>query len=279
MDSIGVRIQNLSPKWRTLVIARIAQDRGDGRINVIAVSGLFDDFGLPAPPKVSGTLGALVKDGMLVKSGSYASATYRLTPKGRAKATELADDMDIAALLAETTTAGVASLGSAGHPVIPPSLAPPELIGPLHGFLQQFPFDTNVFGMTRFPDEKDEPDPVASAVEAARKVCGEHGLRFHLASDRQIMDDLWANVAAHVWGCKYGVAFFEDRRDRGMNYNLTIEVGSMIVLGRRVAVLQDRTITQLPTDLTGRIAKPVDLDKPASVRKELAGWIKDDLAL
>jgi hypothetical protein len=32
---------------------------------------------------------------------------------------------------------------------------------------------------------------------------------------------------------KYGVAFFEDRRERGMNANFTIEVGCMLMAGRR----------------------------------------------
>jgi hypothetical protein len=92
------------------------------------------------------------------------------------------------------------------------------------------PFETNVFGMTRFPDTSEtgkQPDPVVPALKAAREVCRLHGLQFHLASDRAIVDDLWANVAAHMWASQYGIAFFEDRRDRGMNYNLTLEVGSM----------------------------------------------------
>ncbi len=90
--------------------------------------------------------------------------------------------------------------------------------------------------MTRFPetDKAKGPDPLSPALETTRAICKEHGLTFHLASDRQIVDDLWQNVAAHIWACKYGIAFFEDRRGRGINYNLSIEVGSMIVLGRRV---------------------------------------------
>jgi hypothetical protein len=56
--------------------------------------------------------------------------------------------------------------------------------------------------MTRFPDEQDEanPDPLGPALEIARDACASHGLEFHLASDRMIVDDLWANVAAHMWG-------------------------------------------------------------------------------
>ena len=115
--------------------------------------------------------------------------------------------------------------------------------------------------------------------------CRKHGFTFHLASDRQIVDDLWANVAAHLWGCRFGVAFFEDRRATGINYNLTIEVGSALVLGRRLAVLKDTSIGPgkkvegLPTDLTGKIYKEVDLEDRASVETALRAWFTADMTM
>ena len=288
MDTVGVRVQSLPTRSQVLTVARIAEGRSDtARFSIPALAALFEDTGLPQPGNIHSTVGALVSEKLLVRQGTGRTATYRLSPLGRARAIELADDMDLAALLAEGGNTGLPSLGATGHPVIPPSLAPPDLIGPLHAFFERYPFETNVFGMTRFPDADEEqgPDPVAPALEVARAVCEEHGLTFHLASDRQIVDDLWPNVAAHMWACKYGVAFFEDRRGRGINYNLSIEVGSTIVLGRRIAILKDRTIDEdqevqrLPTDLTGRIYKRVDLDEPDTVRKALSAWITDDLAL
>lgn len=289
MDTVGVRVQNLPTRSKVLTLARVAQGRSDtGRFSIPALSKLFDDTGLPQPANMSQTVRDLIKARVLVRQGSGSAATYRLTPVGTARSVELASNMDLAALLAEGGGgSGLSLLGSTGHPVIPPSLAPPDLVGPLHGFFERYPFETNVFGMTRFPDadEEKEPDPVAPALETARAVCAERGLTFHLASDRQIVDDLWPNVAAHMWACKYAIAFFEDRRGRGINYNLSIEVGSTIVLGRRVAILKDRTIDEkhqvkrLPTDLTGRIYKSVDLDEPATVRAALTTWINDDLAL
>lgn len=282
MDTVGVRVQTLPTKSQVLTLARVAQGRSDtGRFSIPSLAALFEDTGLPQPGNIHATVRVLVGEKLLVQRSSGRAATYRLSPVGMARSTELASDMDLAALLAEGGTSGLPSLGATGHPMIPPSLAPPDLVGPLREFFERHPFDTNVFGMTRFPDEDEdkEPDPVAPALKTARKVCEEHGLTFHLASDRQIVDDLWPNVAAHMWACKYAIAFFEDRRQRGINYNLSIEVGSTIVLGRRVAILKDWTIKRLPTDLTGRIYKSVDLDKPATVREALGRWIKDDLAL
>jgi hypothetical protein len=194
---------------------------------------------------------------------------------------EIASDMDLAALLAEVALPSATVLGATAHPVVPPSLAPPALIGPLREFMAEYPFERNVFGMTRFPGKakNGELDPIAPALERAESVCERHGLSFHLASDRSIIDDLWANVAAHMWACRYGVAFFEARTERGLNYNLNIEVGSCLVLGRRLALLKDHSLKAMPTDLVGQIYRTVDLDDPTTIEQELDAWIRNDLRI
>jgi hypothetical protein len=164
--------------------------------------------------------------------------------------------------------------------VVPPALAPPGLLQGLQRFLDNHPFETNVFAMTRFPESEDnDSDPVAPAIRAARDVCAMHGLELHLASDRAIQDELWANVTAHMWASRYGLAFFEDRMKKGLNYNLTIEVGGMLTTGRRCALLRDSSVKAMPTDLVGQIYKPVDLSDTAAVATLVHEWIRDDLVL
>ena len=82
-----------------------------------------------------------------------------------------------------------------------------------------------------------------------------------------------------MWASRYGIAFFEDRVERGMNYNLTIEVGAMLMTGRRCALLKDKSVERMPTDLIGRIRKDVDLDDLSTVVQALHTWIRDDLSL
>lgn len=262
------------------MLARIAEGRSEtGRFAPSALETLFDDIGLPRPAKVSNVLVALERKKFT--SRLRAPGTWRLTPKGSDLSQTLSTDMDLAMLGAEMAAMGGTALGHALHPVIPPSLAPPELVAPLGAFLTAHPFDTNVFGMTRFPDEQDadDPDPVGPALEVARSVCAAHGLEFHLASDRAMSDDLWSNVAAHMWASRYGIAFFEDRRKRGLNYNLTIEVGGMLVMGRRCALLKDSTAPKLPTDLVGKIHRSLNLDDKGAVAKSLHSWLREDLAV
>jgi DNA-binding MarR family transcriptional regulator len=282
IDSVGRRLQGLQTWQQTLSLARLAQARsGVGLFSPSEVDALFDDIGLPRPGKISNILASLEKKKLLTRvKNPQAGAAWKLTPEGKGQAEDLATDMDLAVLLTEASGPAATLLGDTEHPVIPPSLAPPALIKPLHTFLEKYPFETNVFGMTRFPVEKTDgkPDPVGPALEAAKKVCEKHGLTFHLASDRQIVPELWPNVAAHMWGCRYGVAFFEAVSDMGLNYNLNIEVGSCLVLGRRLALLKDKSLEKMPTDLVGQIFYEVKLDKPTTVTKQLDAWITTSLA-
>ena len=82
-----------------------------------------------------------------------------------------------------------------------------------------------------------------------------------------------------MWSRNYGVAFFEDRRGHGMNYDLVIVVGAMLVLGRRCLLLEDSSIDKMPTGLVSHIYKPVDLDDPATTSRAVHGRAWNGLAL
>jgi hypothetical protein len=263
---------------RMLTVARLAGGRSEtGQFLTSEIDRLLTELGLPAPSSTSNAIAALVRR-QWARPGS-GRGHWKLTPLGKTTADGLLSEMDLAALVAEASSERGSLLGATVHSVIPPSLAPPGVITRLREFLAAHPFETNVFAMSRFPNAGDNTDPVMRSIEIARDACKSHGLQLHLASDRAIDDDLWTNVAAHMWASRYGIAFFEDRVGSGMNYNLTIEVGSMLMTGRRCALLKDTTIRKLPTDFVGRIYKEIDLDDPGTTANAVHLWIRDDLCL
>ncbi len=278
-DPVALRVQGMSLVEQTLVLAQLQADRApDKTVTPAAVGQLFDDFALPAPTKIGNMFASLVAKKQLTKVAAHGA--YKVTPTGRAAVAQRLSGLDFVALIAEGATENTPLLGHTETALVPYTLAPPALVHPLRGFLAGHPFDTNVFGMTRFPDAKaGTKDPVGQALAVAKEACSEFGLEFHLASDRAMTDDLWSNVTAHMWGCRYGIGFFEDRLDRGLNHNLLIEVGAMIVTGRRCALLKDGSIEKMPTDFIGMIYKSVDLDDATSVRSSVADWLKDDLRI
>lgn len=264
---------------QVLVLGHIAQSRtATTGFSPSDVEELFLNLALPRAARTSNVMARLEGRALLTR-GRGRGAVWRVTPEGREhiRCLDLIDDLP--ALLSEVENVGSSRLGGAIHPLLPPELAPPELLRNLDSFLKAHPFETNVFAMTRFPEAAGNSDPLRDALEAARTACSSHGLELHLASDHAIVDDLWANVAAYMWACRYGVAFFEDTRGVGVNHNMTIEVGGMLMTGRRCALLKDTTIAKLPTDLVGRIYKPVDVASPESVFNAVHEWISRDLQL
>jgi hypothetical protein len=278
-ESIGARVQRLPVTDQALVLASIASGRSkNGTFSGTMVMELFYDISLPAPSKIGNLFARLKRAGQMTPAKAHGA--WSLTPLGRERVAELVGH-EAAALLAESLPGG-ADLGHSRHPLIPSSLAPPQLLRPVADFTKSCPSARHVFGMTRFPDndkELAEPDPVGAALEATGQALDPHGLRFLLASQRALVDDLWGNVAAHMWASNYGVAFFEDRRGKGMNYNLVIEVGAMLMAGRRCLLLKDSSIERMPTDLVGFIYKSIDLDDPVSIRQAVHEWAREDLAL
>jgi hypothetical protein len=169
-----------------------------------------------------------------------------------------------------------ARFAHAEHNLLPFELAPARWREGIRTLIDSFPFEDNVFLMTRYPGA-DPEDPVAPVLDVAREVMSDHGLALHLASDRTLDPDLLGNVAAHMWACSLGVAVFEQRTEPRLNENLVAEVGAMLMTGRRVALLKDSSVGSFPTDFVGQIYREVDLDDPATVRDALTGWASEDL--
>jgi hypothetical protein len=277
---LGLEIQQLrSAEDRVLIIGDIAGwQNGEGWFSAKQIDDLHQGLRVPAPKNTRATLARLATRGLVV---GRKPRGWSLTPLGRERALDLIGQLDPAAVaLALGDTAG-ALFGAGQHSLIPAELAPIAWVRSIGRLLAQSPFESNVFCMTRFPTtvEIDIPDPVRLVIATARQALEMHGLRLLLASDRSADDDLFGNVAAHMWACKYGIALFEDRVGRSLNYNVGIEVGAMLMTGRRCALLRDVTAPDMPTDLIGRIRKDLNFDDQTAVAVALHTWISRDLSL
>lgn len=203
---------------------------------------------------------------------------WSLTALGDQRAAEAMGGLNVQELEPRLADLPGAELGSAHHTTLPPSLAPIRWQAGISRLTAEFPFDTNVFLMTRFPKKEDKEDPLHRVIEITRSALADHGLQLHVASDRVIDEDLLANIAAHMWACQFGIGIFEDRAKKGLNYNVLFEIGSMIMAGRRCVLLKDTTAPNMPTDLIGQIYKPVDLADEDAVAAEVHGWARSDLS-
>ncbi len=262
-------------------MAHIAVLRSEtGWATAADVRGLFEALRIPTPANVPRDMGRLKDRGYLVKRSD--GSAWAVTPTGEQKVNELIGRLDLAALLPLLASVPGAKFGEAVHSVVPPELAPLRWAFEVSEFLEEYPFHVNVFCMTRFPkDESDTEylDPIRHLIPVIRSVLAESGLRLLVASDRLIVDDLFGNVAAHMWVSKYGIGLLEDRIGRGLNYNVMTELGAMLMTGRRCALLKDRTAPDLPSDLGGHVYKPVDFDQETEIADAVRLWVRNDLRI
>lgn len=280
--SLGLTIQRLPRAAdRVLVVGHLVGTReGDGWFGPSDIADMFERLRLPSPGGVNQALGRLKDSGFVIRRRSGGS--WSVTPEGREHMNTLVAQLDVSSLEAEISRAGSAELEHAQHPLIPPELAPVRFAVPIQRLLASFPFDRNVFCMTRFPRDEstaEMPDPIRNVIERLRNVLGDHGLHMHVASDRAADDELFGNIAAHMWACRYGIGLFETRYGSEFNDNLQIEVGGMLITGRRVALLKDRDTPSMPTDFVGHIYKPVDFEDLDAVAATVHTWAADDLGL
>jgi hypothetical protein len=241
---------------------------------------MFELLRLPRPGNISQVLARARDQGFVVRH--RAGGSWSLTPEGREHVKAVIGSIDVAAVEVELAGQDGAELSQALHPLIPPTLAPVRWAPAISRLLERFPFDSNVFCMTRFPQDETEdglPDPVRRVIDRSRRVLSDHGLTLHLASDRNADDELFGNVAGHMWACKYGIALFETRVRDELNDNMLIEVGSMLMTGRRCALLRDEGSPEMPTDFVGHIYKRVDFDDLDAVAAELQMWVREDLQI
>ena len=277
--SIALQIQLLdTDKNRALVLAGIVASRSsDQRFTVSEVTLLARLLRLPPFSNLSSNLARLRSDRMAISEGG---GRWALTPLGEQSAMDQLAGLDVAQIEAMIAPNSGALFADVEHLIVPPEFAPPRWTAGINRLLKRFPFETNVFCMTRFPEEDaDEIDPVLPVIEAIRSELKIHGLTLHLASDRQIEDDLLGNIGAYMWACKYGIGLLEARTGELLNYNTVIELGSMIVTGRRCAVLRDVSTPNPPTDLSGQIYKSVNFEDIGEVRRAVSGWVIDDLMI
>ncbi len=274
MENARLRLQTLLVQAdQVLVIAHITALRsGNVRVTRSEIANTYADLRIPQPRNTGSVLSRLGRRGLLVQPEP---GLWALTPVGDARVAELG--LTIGA--GDFQTEYHSELAASVHHTIGAEFAPLPLAGPIGTFLKDHPFDRNVFGISRYPRAEGEQDPLSTAFETARSTLGDYSLDFHLASDRSVSDELWPNVAASMWACRYGVALIETRVEPDVNRNVLIEVGAMLMTGRRCVLLRDVSVSTMPTDLVGHIYKPVDLDDVKSVEAAIREWCEADLRL
>jgi hypothetical protein len=123
-----------------------------------------------------------------------------------------------------------------------------------------------------FRDTK-EHKQIAKAIKEGLAAHGITGVR---ADDKEYHDYLFPNIATYMYGCGFGVAVYERIEQENFNPNVSLEVGYMYALGKKLCLLKDRTLPALHTDLTGMLYREFDpYDPDGTIPAQLSRWLND----
>lgn len=183
----------------------------------------------------------------------------------------------------ETTATGLAqqyleavvqAMTSSAGKIQDEAVAAPEISPGLQRFRADHPRDQKTafvmmqFGTTQLHD---------SALSCIKRVMAGRGITALRADDKEYMDDLFLNIRTYMHACDFGVAVIERITGDDFNPNVSLEVGYMMGLGKRVLLLKDLTLKSLQSDLVGKLYKPFNtLDIEATMPNQIEKWLVDN---
>jgi len=143
----------------------------------------------------------------------------------------------------------------------------------LQRFRRDYPEGTHTsFIIMQFRDSGFH-NQIVKGVKSTLNKYGINGLR---ADDKEYADDLFTNVKTYMHACDFGVAIFERITEEDINPNVSLEVGYMMGLGKKVCLLKDSKLKGLKTDLAGKLYKPFSIKTiKNSINEQLSKWVRD----
>lgn len=154
-----------------------------------------------------------------------------------------------------------------------PIHVPPEIQHSIRDFRLDHPDPRKVaFLMMKYGRTKAHE----SIVDGLRQALTAHGIVALRADEKDYHTDLYPNILTYLHGCGFGIAVFERIEQDEFNPNVSLEVGYMIALGKKVCLLKDKTLPKLHTDLVSKLYKEFDPQDPiASIPPVLERWMRD----
>lgn len=155
----------------------------------------------------------------------------------------------------------------------PVESAPAEIRASVMRLLQDHPdYDRNCFLIMSFASTHLHE----IIAETVRSVMSKYEIDVLRADEQTYADDLLGNVQTHIYGCSIGIAVFERLESDVHNPNVAFEVGYLYGLRKPVCLLKERTLTQLHSDVVGKLYVEFDAQNIGdTLPGVLHKWLRD----
>lgn len=128
-------------------------------------------------------------------------------------------------------------------------------------------------------DASDECEVIKNALAQLSEVSTPK-VRFHLASDKTWLDELYSNVRVWMIGCDGGLVFLTktNATERGFEHNPSVvfEFGFMCGLGKKCLMIRHKSIPEF-TDVRGVVNEPYE--RAAEIRAKVERFLREKLGV
>ncbi|WP_321480059.1 TIR domain-containing protein [uncultured Bacteroides sp.] len=142
-------------------------------------------------------------------------------------------------------------------------------------FKKQHKDEITAFIMTSFQEEHKK---IAEKIKDILKDVGIIGCIANKEGG-EFADQLFTNVEILIHGCDFGIGIYADdsiinkEEKIRINSNLSLEVGYMLALRKKICILKEKKLQKINSDLCDRIYVSFDKEQPSSLKKSLNKWL------
>jgi len=114
-------------------------------------------------------------------------------------------------------------------------------------------------------------------IEKIKETLINKGIDGFIATDKEYEEDLFANIQVYMHCCDFGIGIFTKIDNIAtFNPNLSLEVGYMMGLGKKVCYLKEKKCDKLDTDLLSKLYKEFDaFNINKTLPDVLIKWLED----
>lgn len=113
------------------------------------------------------------------------------------------------------------------------------------------------------------------AFEIIKSKLAEYDIVGIRADEEQFASTIWENIKVYMDNADYGIAIAESVEDQYINSNVSVEIGYMLALKKKVCLLKEKSLDRLHSDFAGIIYNEFDIDNvEASLPKTLEKWMR-----
>ena len=118
-------------------------------------------------------------------------------------------------------------------------------------------------------------DRFIKALSTIKNILQKYSIIGVRADEYQFARTIWENIKAYMDNADFGIAITDSVEEDYINSNVSVEIGYMLALKKKVCLLKEKSLDKLHSDFAGIIYKEFDINNvEGTIPTVLTDWMK-----